>query len=227
MNFCLMLPAPETLDWRFGDPTYRMVPAPDTRASSASLAFTVASPAPLTITVARLASRSAALREPAPLTEIDRSSDRPAMRPLPAPEIDIDSEALLSLLALTEAAPLTLSFRNSLTVTLKRCPLPLQVSLFPSATPRKSVPSLTSVVNSGKRLSSAVSSRLSWPVCSISRLAAPDTLIAVNRSTGRVSVLRLPEPLIVSPRSVSDQLQAARTSRNDKAAAVRNMARAS
>src|SRR5215475_6821336 len=225
MDFCLMLPAPETLDWSFGDPTYRMVPAPDTRASSSSFAFTVASPAPLTITVARLDCSSIALREPAPLTEIDKLSDRPAMRPLPAPEIDIDSEALSSLVALTEAAPLTLSFRNSLTVTLKRGPLPLQLRFFPSATPRKSVPSLISVVNSGKRLSSAASSRLSWPVCSISRLAAPDTLIAANRSTGRVSVLRLPEPLIVGP--PSDQLQAVRTSRNDKAAAVRNMARAS
>src|SRR5262245_28580838 len=148
MNFSLMLPAPETLDWSFGDPTYRMVPAPDTRASSASFAFTVASPAPLTITIARLACRSGALREPAPLTEIDRSSDRPAMRPLPAPEIDIDSEALSSLVALTDAAPLTSSFRNSLTVTLKRGPLPLQVSVFPSATPRKRVSPLTSDVNS-------------------------------------------------------------------------------
>src|SRR5215510_2437603 len=106
MDFCLMEPAPETRDWSFGEPMYQISPAPDTRASSSSLAFTVTSPAPLTMTVARLACRSTALREPAPLTEIDRSLDRPAMRPLPAPEIDIDSEALSSLLALTEAAPL-------------------------------------------------------------------------------------------------------------------------
>src|SRR5882757_9603134 len=65
--------------------------------------------------------------------------------------------------------------------------------------------------------------RLSWPVCSISRLAAPDTLMAVNRSTCRVSVLRLPEPLIVGPPYVSDQLQAATTSRDKRAAAVRSM----
>src|SRR5262245_24773383 len=227
MNFCLMLPAPDTLDWSFGEPMYQTVPAPDTRASSSSFAFTVTSPAPLTISVALLVCRLAALREPAPLTEIDRLLDRPATRPLPAPEIDTDSEALSRLVALTEAAALTLSFRNSLTVTLKRGPLPLQFSLFPSATPRKRVPSLTSEVNSGRRLSSAVSSRLSWPVCSISRLATPDTLMAVNLSTGRVSVLRLPEPLIVGPPSVSDQLQAARTSRDDRAAAVRTMARAS
>ena len=69
--------------------------------------------------------------------------------------------------------------------------------------------------------------RLSWPVCSISRLAAPDTLMAVNRSTDRVSVLRLPEPLIVGPPYVSDQLQAARTSKDDRAAAIRNMTQAS
>src|SRR4029453_3058994 len=126
MNFCLMLPAPEILAWSFGDPMYRMVPAPDARASSSSFAFTVTSPAPLTMTVARFACRSTALREPAPLTEIDRSLDRPAMRLLPAPEIDIDSEALSSLVALMEAAPLTSSFRNLLTVTLKRGPSPLQ-----------------------------------------------------------------------------------------------------
>src|SRR6266550_7958708 len=124
MDFCLMVPAPETRDWSFGEPTYQMFPAPDTRASSSSFAFTVTSPAPLTMTVARLACRLTALREPAPLTEIDRLLDRPAMLPSAAPEIDIDSESLSSLVALTEPAPLILSFRNSLTVTLKRGPLP-------------------------------------------------------------------------------------------------------
>src|SRR5262245_3880701 len=217
-----MVPAPEILDWSFGEPTYQMFPAPDTRASSSSVAFTVTSPAPLTTTLACLACRSTALREPAPLMEIRRLSARPAMLPLPAPEIDTVRDSLPSLVALTEAAPLTLSFRNSLTVTLKRGPLPLQLSLFPSVTPRKRVPSFTSVVNSAKRLSSAVSSRLSWPVCSTSRLAAPDTLMAVNFSTVRVSVLGLPEPLMVGQTDVSDQLQAVRTSNDESAAAVRN-----
>src|SRR3954451_11531466 len=128
MVFCLIVPAPDTRDWSFGEPTYQMSPAPDTRASSSSLAFTVTSPAPLTMTVARLACRSSALREPAPLTEIDKVLARPAILPSAAPDIDIDSESLSSLAALTEPAPLTLSLRNSLTVTLKRGPLPLQVT---------------------------------------------------------------------------------------------------
>src|SRR5262249_44224585 len=177
-----------------------------------------------TMTVARLACRSTALREPAPLTVIDRLLDRPAMLPSAAPESVIDNESLSSLVALTEPAPLILSFFNSLTVTLKRGPLLFQTT-FPSVTPRMRVPSLTSEVNSAKRLSSAVSSRLSWPGCSISRLAEPDALMAVNLSTDRVSLLGMPEPLIVGP--PSDQLQAARTSRDDKAAAVRNMTQAS
>ncbi len=64
--------------------------------------------------------------------EIDRLLDRPAKLPLAAPEIEIDSESVSSLVALTVAAPLIVSLRNSRTVTLMRGPLPLQVSLFPS-----------------------------------------------------------------------------------------------
>src|SRR5712691_11370796 len=227
MDFCSMLPAPDIFDWSFGEPTYRMVPAPETRASSSSFAFTVTSPAPLTTTVARLVCRSTASREPAPLTVIDRLLDRPAKLPLAAPEIEIDSESVSSLVALTVAAPLLVSLRNSRTVTLMRGPLPFQVGLFPSATPMKRVPSLTSVVNSGKRLSSTVSSRLSSPVCSISRFAEPEMTMAVKFSTTRVSVLRLPEPLITSPPNVSDQSQAASRSKDERTAAIRNMARGS
>src|SRR5690349_15935989 len=127
MDFCLMEPAPETRDWSLGEPMYQISPAPDTRASSSSLAFTVTSPAPLTMTVARLVCRSAALREPAPLIVIDRLLDRPAMVPSAAPESVIDNESLSSLVALTEPAPLTLSFFNSLTVTLKCGPLPFHI----------------------------------------------------------------------------------------------------
>src|SRR5690349_9250702 len=134
MDFCLTEPAPEILDWSFGEPTYQMFPAPDTRASSSSLAFTVTSAAPLTMIVARFACRSIASREPAPLTVNERSLARPVMRALPAPEIDMDNESTSSLVALTDAAPLTLSLRKSRTVTLMRGPLPFQLSLFPSAT---------------------------------------------------------------------------------------------
>src|SRR5882724_8228380 len=103
MDFCLMVPAPETLDWSFGEPTYQMFPAPDTRASSSSVAFTVTSPAPLTTTLARLACRSTALSEPAPLMEMDRLLARLAMLPSAAPESDIVRDSLSSLVALTEA----------------------------------------------------------------------------------------------------------------------------
>src|SRR5262245_10766655 len=223
MDFCLTEPTPETLDSSFdGEPMYQMVPVPETFALSSTLAFTVTLPTPLTTTFARLVFRSVASRLPVPLTEIDRLSERPAMRPLPAPDMETDRDSLSRLVALTDPTPLVVSFRNSLTVTLKCGPLPLQK--FPSADDRYSVPFLTSEVNSDNRLSSAVSSRLSWPVCSISRLPTVDRLMAVNFSTGRASVLRLPEPVVTGP---LDTLQAVRTSRVDKTAAGRNMARVS
>src|SRR5215470_1519547 len=140
MDFCLTEPAPDTFDWSFGEPTYQIVPTPDACASSSSFAFTVTSPAPLTTIVARLARRSAASSEPAPLTVIDRLSDRPAKLPLADPEIVIDSESVLIWVALILTPPLIVSSRKSRTVTLMRVmrgtlSFQLQVSLFPSATP--------------------------------------------------------------------------------------------
>src|SRR5215813_13508516 len=61
----------------------------------------------------------------------------------------------------------------------------------------------------------------------MSTSAAPDMTMIVNFSTGRVSVLRTPEPLTTGQPDVSDQLQAARTSKDERAAAVRNMTQAS
>src|SRR5882757_451834 len=98
-GFLLIQPSPSTFDFSFGAPMYQMMPAPDTSASSSSLAFTVTWPAPCTDTLARLALSSPALIQPAPWISIVRSSTRPDRLPPAAPSTRIDSFSLSSLLA--------------------------------------------------------------------------------------------------------------------------------